>query len=107
MPGAFSVRADLGKRDPAVFGKRPHSRAGLMRTPGDVPFGFEALFVLIEDAQDVLGFQLGERPVPEVMNEAVFGGDDAVARVAYAPGKIAILERADLEALGAAADFIP
>ena len=70
-----------------------------MRAPGNIPFGFETLLVLIEDSQDGLGFQLGERPVPEVVNEAVLRRDDAVAGLPHAHGKIVILERAHLEAI--------
>ena len=78
-----------------------------MRAPRRIPFGFEALLVLIEDAQERLRFQFPECAIAEMMNEAILGGKNTVARFSDPEREIVVLEHADLEVHIEAADFVP
>src|SRR3954447_20024111 len=78
-----------------------------MRLPWSVPFLLVPFLIRFEDAEGFLAGQLGKRAVTKVMDEAVFGGNHAVAGCFDAEREVVVFEHADLEAGVELAYFVP
>jgi hypothetical protein len=94
----ISLTKEAGKRDSRFFERRPDSGASFVRWPRS-PLCLEASLVLLIYSAKNAGFKLAERAVSEMVNEAIFRGDHAIAGLSDAKGKVVILEHSDPERL--------
>src|ERR1051326_2636404 len=73
------VSSEFDRVEASLFKSGTNAWPGLMRHPWLVPFLLEAAAVGFEDAVIRVGFQLRERALTEMVDEAVLRGEDPEA----------------------------